>query len=346
LTDRREPPRIETGDGPTFDVGPDDPARPASRRFARFVPVPVAKRLAVGKLGRVALIAVVGLALLLLAGSSLSRSLVSWLHARDEYQVRIEDIEIVPPVPPWIRGGREALLRAVFPGRSPLESISSLDVRLDESLKAFRLDPWIAGADRAERAFPNKLRFFVSYREPVAWIRADHQAETSYAVDRESKVLPREEIDEDHAEIPIVIIADKPGSKPRPGIDWPEAVESGIKPGSDRRVTVAEAAELATSLRAGMRRDRDVPGLPGSAFIFANEYANEYPKGLLVRFEGKVHVYWGDSDRRKSPSEPTDAEKWAILTAEIRGSAGRAVAKPNEYLIFRNGKVEAVPFKH
>ena len=319
--DRREPPRIGPADGPGLDLGAADPARPASpsRRFARLVESPAARRLATGRLGRavLALAAVVGL--VVVGGSSVSRSVVAWLHRRPEYRAMFADIALEPPPPPWIKGGREALLEAVRDDRSHLETLSILDLDLSHILTDFRRNPWVARADRAEKGYPNRLTVALAYREPVALVRAGPGPPTP--VDREGVVLPASEFDPDRAGPLATIEAEPASSSPEPGLAWPGPGER-----------VLRAARLAGRLKDLLRA-----AAPGDWAPEAIEIRVDGParSGFWVKVEG-TFVLWSRYARLDAPDGPSDDDIWRALAAKARADGGLKPLGPGEYLDARD----------
>jgi hypothetical protein len=333
--ERREAARIEDADGSPPAL---DPPRPPSKRFARLAETPVAKKLAVGKVGRVVVLGMIIASLLVVGGSSVSRSLVGWLHRQQEYQLRFVDIEIEPPVPPWFKGGREALLENIQAGRKALDSFSALDIPLEQVRNAFHLNPWVAATDRVVRTFPNKVTMFVTLREPLA--RVAVKSKSWYLVDREGKVLPEEQVDLTKIELPVtIVLEDPPPTPPIAGLEWPGA-EFNDKMASRSRVALA--ISLAGFLRDRMSAEKGQKNVPQSASIYVDE--EEYP-GLLLKLGDRLYVLWGrDEDRGKS-NEPSDLEKWRRITAKAWDQEPVSAPKASQYLKFTRDGVEFQPFE-
>jgi hypothetical protein len=333
--EHREPARIESADSSTPAL---DPPRPPSRRFAKLAETPVAKKLAFGKVGRAVVLGLIGASLLVVGGSSVSRSLVAWLHHQREYQLRFVDIEIEPPVPPWIKGGSEALLENIQAGRKALDSFSALDIPLEQVRNAFHLNPWVAATDRVVRTFPNKVTIFVTLREPLARVAVANKS--WFIVDREGKVLPEEQVDLSRIELPMTIVLEKPPpTPPTAGLDWP-GTENNAKAGSRSRVALA--ISLAGFLRDRMSAEKGQKKVPRSASIYVDE--QEYP-GLLLKLDDRLYVLWGRDENRGKSSEPTDLEKWLRLTARAWDEAEITEPKATRYLEFTRDGVDFRPFK-
>ena len=149
--------RIGSSRPPGLDLRRPPTPRAPSRRFARLVESPAARRVAAGRLGRTLLVLAAVAGLVVIGGSSVSRTVVAWLHRRPEYRIKFSEIALDPPPPPWIKGGGEALLESVRAGRKHLESLSILDLDLDHLLTDVRRNPWVARVERAEKSYSNRL---------------------------------------------------------------------------------------------------------------------------------------------------------------------------------------------
>jgi hypothetical protein len=333
--ERRDAARIENADGNPPAL---DPPRPPSKRFARLAATPVAKKLAVGRVGRVVVLGIIVTSLLVVGGSSVSRTLVAWLHHQPEYQLRFADIEIEPPVPPWIKGGRKALLENIQAGRKALDSFSALDIPLEQIRNAFHLNPWVSSTDRVVRTFPNKVTIFVTLREPMARVSVANKS--WFIVDREGKVLPEEEVELSRLDLPVMIVLKTPPSSPPiAGLDWP-GVQNTETSGSKSRVALS--ISLARFLRDRMSAEKGRKNVPQVASIFVDE--KDY-LGLMLKFDNRLHVFWGrDADRGKS-SEPSDLEKWRRITARTWDQEGLTTPKFRLYLEFTRDGVVTTPFQ-
>ncbi len=335
VMEHREPPRIGPTDGPGLDPGPGEVPRAPSRRFARLVESPAARRPAVNRIGRALLAVAAVVGLVVVGGSSLSRSVVAWLHRQQDYRVRFADIVLDPPPPPWIEGGRPALLESVRDGRGHLETVSILDLDLDRLLTDVRRNPWVARADRAEKSYPNRVAVSLAYREPVALVRT--ATGPPIPVDREGVALPLDGLDESKAG-PLATIEDEPSSTPPgPGLAWPgDDPRARVSP----HTRVVRGARLAGHLKDALRGVGPRDWRPESILILVDE-----PKhtGFWVEFDGTL-VLWGRFAALDAPGDPSDAEKWRTLAAKAKADGGLKRLGPDEYLDASDGmRVHKIP---
>ena len=335
--DRRDVVRIGRAEspGPTeSDVAPDDMGPPrvvSSRRFARLVEHPAARRLAVSKLGRAVIGLAIVVALIVIGGSTLSKSVVTWLHRRPEYQTSFAVIELDPPPPPWIKGGRSLLLESIRAGRDSLLSFSALDLDLDALLADFRLNPWILRADRAETHHPNRIVVRLVYREPVAIVVLLDN--TRYTIDAEGVVLSRGEIDFLRSGPLLEIHATNPPEEPKPGLSWPTSASERRAGRGDR---VAVAARLAGFLKT--KSDR-LPKPPATQPDRRTRMFTNHGRELWVVFPDETMVCWTRFDSSVDPTEPSDAEKWDRLEVRAASPRGLRSAFPRGFFDFESGGI-------
>src|SRR4051812_31740807 len=122
--EHREHPRMAMSEGPPRDAS--DPA--TTRRFARFVPAPNVRRLALSRIG-LAIGASAGiLGLVVLVMSQGIHSAAGWLHRQPLYA--LESITLDPPPPAWFRGGEGRFVARVGLGEARAQTGSVLDLDL------------------------------------------------------------------------------------------------------------------------------------------------------------------------------------------------------------------------
>jgi hypothetical protein len=334
--DHHEAPLIGPSDGSSLDLGPSELPRAPSRRFVRSGEGDAPRRLAFDRLGRALLVSLVFVALAVAGGSSVSRTVVAWLHRRPEYRVRFDDIGLDPAPPPWIKGGRAALLEAIRDDRKHLLSFSILDLDLDRLLTDVRRNPWVARADRAAKSYPDRIAVALAYREPVALVQSG--SGPPIPIDREGVALPADGLDMAKAGRLVTIEAESPATAPTPGLAWPGADDDRPdKPGP--RARVLHAARLAGHLKTYLQAIEPGEWSPGSVRILVHE-----PNvGLWVEFD-RTLVLWGRYATLGGPGEPCDDEKWRGLLSVARAAGGLQPLKVEEYLDGRDGmRVHTIP---
>jgi hypothetical protein len=331
--EHHEPPRIGPVEGPSTSLGASEPPR-ATRRAARRADdepaAPAPRRLALDKLGKVIVLSLAALGLAFAGGSSVSRSVVAWLHRRPEYRVRFDDIVLEPEPPPWIKGGRRTLLDAIRGDRPHLEAFSALDLDLDRLLTDVRRNPWVARADRATKSYPGTIRVALAYREPVALVAAG--AGPAVAIDREAVALPMDQLDVARAGPLVKIVAEPPPTAPTPGLAWP-GEEGGRRDRAGPRARMDRAARLAGWLKDRLREPGSGRWSPASVEFWIYESRNA---GFWVRFDETL-VLWGLFPDLDAPGAPTDEEKWRRLLAIARAEGGLKPLGDGEYRDGRSG---------
>ncbi len=336
--DRRDFPPI----GPPHPraVGPDgpEPADPPTGRLAGLVSSPVARRLAISKVGRAVVASAVVIGLLVVGGSNVWRSMETWLHRQTVHRLDFGAIELDPPPPGWIKGGRAALLEQVRADRAHLKSVSMLELSLDALLTDFRRNPWISRAEGAARDYPNRVRVRLAYREPVASVRTEHRG--TWIVDREAVVLPADEVDTARAGRLVTIVARDPAGEPVAGLVWPgdPAEMAPARPGAPSPLLLA--ANLAGFLKDRSRDRADSANPPVPEFVV---FARDEPRsirGLYVVLEGGTHVYWSGLADLDDPSAPGDTEKWRRLVDRAGRDGGLRVRPRDEFFDFNREGIE------
>jgi hypothetical protein len=157
-------------------------------------------------------------------------------------------------------------------------------------------------------------------------------------IDRQGKVLSEEEVDLTKVELPVTIVLESSlPSPPRAGLGWPGVVLPN-KIVSRSRFTLA--ADLATFLRERMSAEKEQKNTPRSAKI----YTDHDNGGLLLKFDDRFHVFWGNDEDRGQSNEPSDLEKWRRITAKAWGQEAISARKADLYLGFTRNGVEFRPF--
>lgn len=97
-----------------------------------------------------------------------------WRYAHEQmrrdarYLVRVEDIQLVPAPPAWVRTD---LRRDVLGEGSLDEPLSILEPKLAQQVtQAFQLNPWVAKVERVAKLPPARLEVRLTYRRPVCMV--------------------------------------------------------------------------------------------------------------------------------------------------------------------------------
>ncbi|QDV37074.1 cell division protein FtsQ/DivIB [Tautonia plasticadhaerens] len=120
-----------------------------------------------GTLAAVTAASVLALSVLVVLG--VPTRLSAWVHARPEYAWSVDEVVLDPPPPPWLPGGRDALLDAVSGTLSDSVDGSSIGFPLDALERAFRRARWVDGVVSVRRSYPDRITVSLRYQGwPVA----------------------------------------------------------------------------------------------------------------------------------------------------------------------------------
>jgi len=318
--------------GESTRIGPSEPAQrePAAatanvRPFARLVRARTGRRPALSRLA-MALVLVLSLATMLVFGlARVSHSVLAWLHGQPEYQQAWREIELAPAPPRWIKSGRAGLLERVRTQAGEPEWVSVLDLDLARIERDFKLhSPWVAGVDRVERTYPNRLVVRLRYREPVALVRRPDR--DAIIIDKDAVILPAIDLERAFTGPLIAITSDKPRVNPpvnpRAGLVYSTGEQSQPDP------DIAAAAKLAAFLKSHQAQPGSLP--PRLRITVINPY---YSGGLIAQTDDETLIVWGDAPGDEAPGSLTADEKWDLVR-ELFTTKGSTRVKYPDYLEF------------
>jgi hypothetical protein len=317
VTEHRELPRIGTGDRRPETVAPEALVPTPLRELVWRKPSRTIgyRRIALG------LAAVLGLGctgwLAVLSG-------FSWLSRQSPYQLPFKRIQLVPPPPPWFRGGADALLESIRERAGEAETLPILELKPERVRIAFLQSQWVERIVRV--SFPPRgLRVELSYRQPVARVRVT-TANEEYLLDEAGIILSWDDVDLDLLG-PIILITGQRLSAPldaRVGVAWksPAGVHD-VSVGTER---IRSAARLAGFLARKMR----ALGASRPAALDIHEinpmdtnprsFTDPRPRGLFI-FNTAHHCFrWGEPPGEESPQDLSAEEKWAVLCDWSQGT--------------------------
>jgi len=314
----REPTRIAApdrrGDEPIEDADSPSPRSP-------FPFVRARGRLDLRRLLAAILITVSVAAVVLVLGRRVVESAVSWLHGQPRYQIRFDQIELVPPPPDFFRGGSARFLDRVRSGETKpeaLETLSLLDVDREQIENVFKRSPWVETVEDVEFV-PRSLVLRLAYKVPTAVIPIS-SGEKVY-LDRNGHILPFEDVDAERVGRTIQIRASGLVSPApdRVGLPWKTATPDQPKLAAIDRYVI-QAAKLAGFLLSPERKHEAeaVPALVIDSIIPSTDL-NEHQ--LYVRKVGPVLILWGAAPGDERPGEPSAEEKWRILVEKTKKNA-------------------------
>lgn len=307
----------------------DDPAEapptPASRRFARLVAHPAARRLSRPRIllaGLAGLAVAIGLAQ---GGAGLVRFVQGWLYRHPTQQLAVDRVRLDPEPDPWIKSGRSSFERAI----SATGSVSLPGLVAEDVSKALRLCPWVKSVERVE-AEPGSLTVRLTYYQPVAVAKV---VDAWVVVDRDATLLPADDIAwEPDAplwtlrgrSLPLIVLSGFP----------PPA---GLKPGSfwggegQPDPLVRDAARLADFLGAKARQEG--PGGLRFTGISPPDPPGGKP-GVFAFTTNKIPVFWDSQPGGDAPGQPAADDRWAQVRDWLRAHPG-AELRGGDYLFFQ-----------
>ncbi|CAN5866897.1 hypothetical protein BH23PLA1_BH23PLA1_09390 [soil metagenome] len=270
------------------------------------------------RMRRAAGVAAVVLALAALIGSGALGNLRDWVHGQPDYVWTLEDLQLDPEPPPWIRSGAAGLIKgARREGLGRFEGGSLLDLDPAAVERAFKKLAWVDEVITVQRSYPNRVRVQLRYRRPVARINSPQPGparDITYFVDENAVILPNGDLDA--SAVPAWIKLHDP-SRPydgNPGRVWqrPNASQDGGEPD---RSTIA-AARLAGFL-LGKHREQGWPaneaGQPLRMILIARP-PGPYPEPkLYVLTDVGTWIFWNEPPGEEAPGRPTAEQKWETL---------------------------------
>lgn len=332
--EHREPPRMATAGDASPEPGID---RESMRRFARFVPPPSVRRVALPRLVLALLAAAGALGVTVVVGRMAVSSFVAYLHRQPEYEFAFGDLVLEPPPPSWLRGGRGAFLERVRTRGALPQRQSILDLDLKRLERAFQLDCWVKQVHRVEcSTFPARVVVRLVYREPVAYVEWNGpKVALKVVLDADGVILPGEDVLRDATRLIPIYGIGRP-LNPQFGETWKKKAETTGEPEEDRLVIAA--ARLADFLTAAVARDK---GRLRSDLGFV---ILDHKERLWVQY-GRCLFRWQDTPQAEPDGRLTDQARWSILSDWIEGHAellGPSAGSHTYYKI-EPGGIEPVP---
>ncbi len=294
-----------------------DRSSSGSRRFARLVESPTARRLSPRRLLAALALATLAAWGISEAGGRLSRSVGRWVASRPEHQVPFSEIEMVPAPPPYVRSGVSGILDSVRVEAKYPETISTLETDLEALRVAFSRNPWIERAGPIRSSYRH-LSIQVVYRIPMALVVFNTETEKDLAV-----VIDREGVEMPSAPSQFEWSEKKPRYRAAGdshtlvevrGLGVPISNRLGlVLKSSNPRIDddkVPEAAKLAEFL--AIRADSKTP--KGRPFPdFPNIVYDPRTSGFFLLDSKQNWVFWKSAPDKELTEEAKSTEKWLML---------------------------------
>ncbi|WP_435007117.1 hypothetical protein P12x_004497 [Tundrisphaera lichenicola] len=319
-----------------------------SRRFARLVESPAARRLALPRLAVAALAGILLLGLSWVAGSRLVQWVIEWVDAQPEQQMAFSEITLDPAPPPYIRTGAEGILKTVQLNSRRAEHFSVPSVDLSALAKDFRIhSPWVAEVGQIRRSY-GRLEVPLVYRKPVAL--GPYEKERFLVVDKDAVILPSDDIEWSEKadgvdwvekgkryrvrgiDEPLLMILDvDPPASMQAGLAWKKAGAPDPLVGADPKVK--GAARLAEFLQG---RAKVTPGGKPAPSIVAI-----LPEGETLRYflrdDRENLIFWEEAPGAEPIGEPSAEGKWKMLLEWVDAKGPLAARWPNYLWLKRSG---------
>ncbi|GIW87577.1 MAG: hypothetical protein KatS3mg108_1901 [Isosphaeraceae bacterium] len=308
MTDRRDAP-----ESALEESTPEAPARPRST-VAASTPSPLRPRL-----GRLAL-ALGSLVVVLGIGWEAWSRIADWVHRHPEYQITLEEIDLIPPPPASLKGGRQALLRQIAANWGLGSTISALGCRPDDLARRLALSSsWIEAVEQvAILGHPPRLRVALRYRHPVA-VLAIAGGGWIY-LDRHGVVLPPAEVDPQQAG-PLIAVRGWSGPiDPRPGL-------SLAPPGSESETRLRAAVRLCEFFQQQTARQLGQPRIVAVNLRYG-------PTSLYAQTDWGLWVLWGEAPGEETPGNLDANRKWQLLRIWLETHPPDPSITSDSYLIF------------
>lgn len=217
------------------------------------------------------------------------------LSQRDEYRVRMADIEIGER-PHWVP--HDLVAQVIERSKLPAE-MSLLDESLTRKVaEAFRRHPWVTGV-RVRKSVPGRVEVDLTYRQPVAMVRVKSGL---YPVDAESVLLPPG----DFAAAEV---------RQYPVIDGVESTPQGPAGTQWGDVAVEGAAQLAAVLEPHWE-EFGLAAIEVPRRKKAHVSSEEIVFGLLT--PGGSRIVWGRAPQSGHPGELSAKKKIGRLEEYLR----------------------------
>jgi hypothetical protein len=216
-----------------------------------------------------------------------------------EFNLTIERVELDAAACEWLPEEAREVVEAI-----PL-SISDMNLLSEETLSKVYLrllaNPWVKDVYSVEKVFPDRIRFSLALRRPVAWIR---QGRRMYLVDAECVRLPvgRKNTPE-ISHIPVIEGLSNRTAVPLPGCAWrSRPVAEGVCVAgyllSDLDLLMSETGRI---------RFLDVSGVRSDG------------RGVVLMTEDRQRIEWGRTRLSGKMRLVSDQEKLASLQLILEG---------------------------
>ncbi len=250
----------------------------------------------------------------------------SRLRHDDNFVLRIEDMQLLPDQPSWIRGN---VLQSVVKQHN-LEELFLDDSNLTKQLAdAFTLHSWILCVESVEKS-PTGVQVRVNYRKPVAMVEVKFNDRPHVLpIDAGGTVLPPGDFNGEDISNYLRIAADHLRPSGNVGDPWGDAKVAGA----------AKLAGLFDSIawkEMGLYRIEVTMNPRDSTAVYY----------LVMKEHPEIRVLWGSEPGQETGEEQIAPEKLAELTAFYRVNKTLQISsEPTEIDLRSRDGVKVIPLK-
>ena len=243
-----------------------------------------------------------------------------------QFELRAEDMKLLPEQPSWIR---ENVLQSVVKQHN-LEELFLDDSNLTKQLAdAFTLHSWILSVESVEKS-PTGVQVRVNYRKPVAMVEVKFNDRPHVLpIDASGTVLPPGDFNGDDISNYLRIAADHLRPSGNVGDPWGDAKVAGA----------AKLAGLFDSIawkEMGLYRIEVTMNPRDSTVVYY----------IVMKEHPGIRVLWGSEPGQETVEEQIAPEKLAELTAFYRANKTLQISsEPTEIDLRSRDGVKVIPLK-
>jgi len=243
-----------------------------------------------------------------------------------QFDLRVEDMQLLPEQPSWIR---ENVLHSVVKQHN-LEELFLDDSNLTKQLAdAFTLHSWILSVESVEKS-PTGVQVRVNYRKPVAMVEVKFNDRPHVLpIDAGGTVLPPGDFNGDDISNYLRIAADHLRPSGNVGDPWGDAKVAGA----------AKLAGLFDSIdwkEMGLYRIEVTMNPRDSTAVYY----------IVMKEHPGIRVLWGSEPGQETVEEQIAPEKLAELTAFYRANKTLQISsEPTEIDLRSRDGVKVIPLK-
>ena len=243
-----------------------------------------------------------------------------------KFELRADDIHLIPLQPSWIR---EDVLQSVVKQHNLEELFLDDDNLTKQIADAFTLHSWILGAELVEKS-PTGVQVRVNYRKPVAMVEVKfNERPHVLPIDAMGTVLPPSDFNRDDISNYLRIASDHLRPSGNVGDPW----------GDDK---VAGAAKLAGLFDGVAWKEMGLYRIE----VTLNPRDSKVVYYLVLKEYPEIRILWGSEPGQETVDEQIAPEKLAELKAFYRANKTLQISsEPTEIDLRSREGVKVIPLK-